>query len=135
MCETPAVAARRTGRGTVGGSPLRVLAVARPPARDARAYAALAPKAAVLAYTRSRRRRLRAVPIAVTGSVGKTTTKDLLVAGLRTLGPTAALEDDHNRAWGLARAGAGAGADRRTRLLLQELGAAASGAGSLDELL
>jgi len=131
VCETRSVTRGPNRERAVGGSPLRVITVARPPAPDARAYAALAPKAAVLAFTRSRRR-LSAVPIAVTGSVGKTT-KDLLAAALRTVGPTAALEDDHSRAGGLVRAVAGE--NRRTRFLVQELGAAGSGAGSLDELL
>ena len=73
------------------------------------------------------------LPIAVTGSVGKTTTTDLLGAALRTIGPTVALEHGPNRASGLAHAVAAAGPE--TRFLVQEIGVASSGAGSLDELL
>jgi len=110
-----------------------VASVVRPPDDSFRAHAALAPKAIVLAYARTRRRRLPALPIAVTGSVGKTTTKDLLVAALRTIGPTAGLRGGLNRAWGLAQTIAGA--DRHARFLVQEIGVAGSGPGSLDELL
>ena len=58
---------------------------------------------------------------------------DLLGAALRTVGPTVALEHGPNRARGLAHAVAAAGPE--TRFLVQEIGVASSGAGSLDELL
>jgi UDP-N-acetylmuramoyl-tripeptide--D-alanyl-D-alanine ligase len=105
----------------------------RPPSRHLRAYAALAPKAAVLARARSRRRRLQALPVAVTGSVGKTTTTQLLTAALRTAGPTVTPATGSNRARGLAEA-VGA-SDRQTRFIVQEVGAAGAGAGTLDEIL
>lgn len=112
---------------------LRAFAVVRPPRRHWRAYAALAPKAIVLAHTRARRRALTAVSIAVTGSVGKTTTKDLLKAALLTTGPTVGLETGANRADALVEAVRSA--DRGTRFIVQEVGLAGAGAGTLDEIL
>ena len=117
----------------VGGPVLRVLTVVRPPKRRLRAYAALAPKAFVLARTRARQRRLRALPIAVTGSVGKTTTKNLLAAALATAGPTVANAGGANRARALADTVARA--DATTEFLVQEIGVAHAGARSLDELV
>lgn len=117
----------------VGGSALRAFTVVRPPRRHWRAYAALLPKAIVLSRTRARGRRLNAVPIAVTGSVGKTTTKHLVTAALRTLGPTVALESGANRARGLVETVKAA--DGTTQFIVQEVGAAGAGAGTLDEIL
>jgi UDP-N-acetylmuramoyl-tripeptide--D-alanyl-D-alanine ligase len=110
-----------------------VLAVVRPPRRHWRGYAALVPKAVLLARTRARRRRLPAVPIAVTGSVGKTTTKHLLAAALRTAGPTAALETGSNRARGVVATVRAAGPS--TRFLVSEVGVAGAGVDTLDEIL
>ncbi len=117
----------------VGGSLLSVVSVVRPPKRRLRAYAALAPKALVLMRARTRRRGLPAVPIAITGSVGKTTTKNLLEAALATAGPTVASARGSNRARGLADTVSRS--DRSTRFVVQEMGVADAGAGSLDELL
>jgi UDP-N-acetylmuramyl pentapeptide synthase len=127
------VAGDPTDRRPVGGSAARVLSVARPPAANWRAYAALAPKAVLLARTRARRRQLWVTPIAVTGSVGKTTTKDLVAAALATVGPTAALQGGNNRGRALIRAVAST--RERHTFLVQEVGVADSGPGSLDELL
>lgn len=122
-----------TSERPVGGSVLRVVSVVRPPRRRLRAYAALAPKAAVLVRARIVRRRRSAVAIAITGSVGKTTTKNLLAAALGTLGPTVANTAGANRARGVARTISRA--DGSTAFMVQELGVATAGAGSLDELL
>ena len=127
------MAPKPTSERPVGGSALRAFSVVKPPKRHLRAYAALAPKAIVLARARAQRRRLSALPIAITGSVGKTTTKHLLTAALRTAGPTVALVGNSNRAQGLAEAVAMT--DRATQFLVQEIGAARAGAGTLDELL
>ncbi len=117
----------------VGGSLLSVASVVRPPKRRLRAYAALAPKAAVLMRTRTRRRGLPAFPIAITGSVGKTTTKNLLEAALATAGPTVASARGSNRARSVADTVARS--DRSTRFMVQEMGVARAGAVSLDELV
>jgi UDP-N-acetylmuramoyl-tripeptide--D-alanyl-D-alanine ligase len=117
----------------VGGSALSALTVVRVPRRHLRAYAALLPKAAVLARTRARARRLTALRIAVTGSVGKTTTERLLTVALRTAGPTVGLGTGANRAQGLAEAVGSA--DSSTRFIVQEVGVAGTGAGTIDEIL
>jgi UDP-N-acetylmuramoyl-tripeptide--D-alanyl-D-alanine ligase len=120
-----------TSERPVGGSTASILRFSRPQKGTWRAYAAVGPKTVLLAATRARRRRLQLLPIAVTGSVGKTTTKTLLVAALRTLGETGAEPGGRNRARGLVATVWRASRD--TQFLVQEIGA--SRHGSVDELL
>ena len=61
---------------------------------------------ALQAIGRAARARTAARVIAVTGSVGKTGTKEALRACLSRLGPTHAAEMSFNNPWGVPRAGA-----------------------------
>ncbi len=57
--------------------------------------------AALHALGRAGRDRFRGRVVAVTGSVGKTTTKEMLRAALSALGPTHAAQASHNNHWGV----------------------------------
>ncbi len=57
--------------------------------------------AALEGLGRAARRRSRARVVAVTGSVGKTSTKDMIAAALATQGPTARSAASYNNQWGV----------------------------------
>ena len=57
--------------------------------------------AALRALGRAGRDRFRGQVVAVTGSVGKTTTKEMLRTALGALGPTHAAQASHNNHWGV----------------------------------
>ncbi|HKE00151.1 MAG TPA: UDP-N-acetylmuramoyl-tripeptide--D-alanyl-D-alanine ligase, partial [Planctomycetota bacterium] len=88
------------------------------------------PAAALLALAAWHRRRFRVPVIGITGSCGKTTTKDLTAACLRRLGPTVASEKSFNNDVGvpatLLRL------DRETRSAVVEIGT--SGPGEIARL-
>jgi UDP-N-acetylmuramoyl-tripeptide--D-alanyl-D-alanine ligase len=65
------------------------------------------------------------VSVALTGSSGKTSTKDLLAQVLAQAGPTVATQGNHNNEIGVPLTACGLGAD--TRYLLCEMGARAAG--------
>lgn len=104
----------------------------RPHKPGAREVARSAVKVALLPAVRAGRRRLGATPIGVTGSYGKTTTKNLIAAVLSTLGPVAATPASLNRGKHLARTIARARKD--DRFLVAELAATVGVNGLLDLL-
>ena len=57
--------------------------------------------AALHALGRAGRDRFRGQLVAVTGSVGKTTTKEMLRTALSAIGPTHAAQASHNNHWGV----------------------------------
>ncbi len=89
-------------------------------------------KMVVLPVARARRSRLDATRVGITGSVGKTTTKKLLVALLSSLGPVTQTPASLNR--GVNLAAALLRARGRDRFVVAELAAIASERG-LDDLL
>ena len=56
---------------------------------------------ALQALGRAGRARFRGRMVGVTGSVGKTTTKEMLRTALSTFGPTHAAQDSYNNHWGV----------------------------------
>jgi UDP-N-acetylmuramoyl-tripeptide--D-alanyl-D-alanine ligase len=107
-----------------------LLEAARPQTPGAKEVVRSAAKLVVLPLVRARRRRLAALPIGITGSAGKTTTKNLLAAMLSTLGPVASTPRSLNRSVHLATTIAGA--DPADPFLVAEVAATKAPGGLLD---